>query len=128
MQARLSLSQPPLPPRSSNMSQAAFCEAVEAVREHIQAGNVFQLVLSQRFRRSTLADPFEIYRHALCPVRAVLIGEHQRIGLAVLREVHVQAHPEAGSSTFKRMPIPSLSRFSGSLYPVCACLASLPGR
>ena len=49
-------------PTTSNMSQAQFCAAVEEVREHIQAGNVFQLVLSQRFRRSTLAEPFEIYR------------------------------------------------------------------
>ena len=36
-----------------------------AVKEHIQAGDVFQLVLSQRFRRRTFADPFEIYRCAL---------------------------------------------------------------
>ena len=65
-QVRLSLTQPPAPPTTSNMSQAQFCEAVEVVREHIQAGNVFQLVLSQRFRRSTLADPFEIYRYPGC--------------------------------------------------------------
>ena len=62
MQVRLSLSQAPVAPTTSNMSQAQFCAAVEEVREHIQAGNVFQLVLSQRFRRSTLAEPFEIYR------------------------------------------------------------------
>ena len=27
-----------------------------------QSGDVFQLVLSQRFERRTFADPFEIYR------------------------------------------------------------------
>ena len=31
-------------------------------KEHIKAGDVFQLVLSQRFERRTFADPFEIYR------------------------------------------------------------------
>lgn len=30
-----------------------------------QAGDIFQLVLSQRFERRTFADPFEIYRCAL---------------------------------------------------------------
>ena len=36
--------------------------AVEETKEHIQAGDIFQLVLSQRFERRTRADPFEIYR------------------------------------------------------------------
>lgn len=36
--------------------------AVDATKEHIQAGDIFQLVLSQRFERRTQADPFEIYR------------------------------------------------------------------
>lgn len=35
------------------------------VKEHIQAGDVFQLVLSQRFQRRTKADPFEIYRFVI---------------------------------------------------------------
>lgn len=39
------------------------------VKEHIQAGDVFQLVLSQRFERRTKADPFEIYRSALTSSR-----------------------------------------------------------
>lgn len=33
-----------------------------ATKEHIQAGDIFQLVLSQRFERRTFATPFEIYR------------------------------------------------------------------
>jgi anthranilate/para-aminobenzoate synthase component I len=36
---------------------------VEATKEHIQAGDVFQLVLSQRFQRRTFADPFEVFRY-----------------------------------------------------------------
>jgi anthranilate/para-aminobenzoate synthase component I len=39
--------------------------AVDTVKEHIQAGDVFQLVLSHRFRRRTFADPFEVYRQGL---------------------------------------------------------------
>lgn len=42
--------------------QEQFMAAVEETKEHIQAGDIFQLVLSQRFERRTRADPFEIYR------------------------------------------------------------------
>ncbi|KAK9842349.1 hypothetical protein WJX81_007998 [Elliptochloris bilobata] len=60
--ARLSLSSRPQPPRDSDTSREAFLKDVDTVKEHIQAGDVFQLVLSQRFRRRTFADPFEMYR------------------------------------------------------------------
>jgi anthranilate synthase component 1 len=47
---------------ASNMSKDEFLGAVATVQGHIAAGDVFQLVLSQRFERRTYADPFEIYR------------------------------------------------------------------
>ena len=52
----------PAPPAVSNMIRTGFLDAIAAAKEHIQAGDVFQLVLSQRFERRTFADPFEIYR------------------------------------------------------------------
>eukprot|EP00951_Prasinocladus_malaysianus_P047259 scaffold649617_cov32-Prasinocladus_malaysianus.AAC.1 len=51
---------PPL--AKSNMSKDAFLAAVEKTKEYILSGDIFQLVLSQRFERRTFADPFEIYR------------------------------------------------------------------
>ena len=39
-----------------------FEAAVEKVREYINAGDAFQIVLSQRFRTETRARPFDIYR------------------------------------------------------------------
>ena len=57
----LSTGDRPTPP-ASNMSKADFLAAVADVKEHIAAGDVFQLVLSHRFERRTFADPFEIYR------------------------------------------------------------------
>jgi len=61
---------PPLPlpvqgpdlPWDSNFSQEAFEDAVRRAKEFIAAGDIFQVVLSQRFSRSTTADPFAIYR------------------------------------------------------------------
>lgn len=44
------------------MTKEQYMGAVEATKEYILAGDIFQLVLSQRFRRTTFADPFEIYR------------------------------------------------------------------
>lgn len=37
-------------------------KAVLKAKEHISAGDIFQIVLSQRFERRTFADPFEVYR------------------------------------------------------------------
>lgn len=46
----------------SNRSQADFQAAVRTAREHIAAGDVFQLVLSQRLESRIERDPFELYR------------------------------------------------------------------
>jgi anthranilate synthase component 1 len=40
----------------------AFLQAVERAKQAIQAGEIFQVVLSQCFTRPTSAHPFEIYR------------------------------------------------------------------
>jgi anthranilate synthase component 1 len=45
-----------------NMSEAAFKAKVLQAKEHIFAGNAFQIVLSQRLRGETCAHPFQIYR------------------------------------------------------------------
>ncbi len=46
----------------SNFSRDAFTTAVEQAKEYIRAGDIFQVVLSQRFSRHTEADPRDIYR------------------------------------------------------------------
>jgi len=46
----------------SNCSKEAFCKAVERCKEYIHAGDIFQVVLSQRLSARTRATPFEIYR------------------------------------------------------------------
>lgn len=44
------------------MTSEEYKEAVLQAKEHILAGDIFQIVLSQRFERRTFADPFEVYR------------------------------------------------------------------
>jgi anthranilate synthase component 1 len=46
----------------SNMSQERFEEMVRQAKEYIAAGDIFQVVLSQRLSRKTNAHPFAIYR------------------------------------------------------------------
>jgi anthranilate synthase component 1 len=46
----------------SNFTKQAYMTAVEKAKEYIRAGDIFQVVPSQRFSATTGADPFEIYR------------------------------------------------------------------
>ncbi|ERN09747.1 anthranilate synthase alpha subunit 2, chloroplastic isoform X1 [Amborella trichopoda] len=48
--------------KNSSMTSEAYKQAVIQAKEHILAGDIFQIVLSQRFERRTFADPFEVYR------------------------------------------------------------------
>src|SRR5690606_16648880 len=46
----------------SNFSQAGFEAAVEKCKDYIRAGDIFQVVLSQRLELETQARPLDIYR------------------------------------------------------------------
>jgi anthranilate synthase component 1 len=46
----------------SNWSRRAFEEGVRQVKEHIAAGDCYQVVLSQRFSAKFTGDPLQIYR------------------------------------------------------------------
>jgi anthranilate synthase component 1 len=47
---------------TSNVSQAEFCAKVEQAKSHIQAGDIFQVVISQRLAAEYTGDPFALYR------------------------------------------------------------------
>lgn len=47
---------------NSNMTREEFAEGVIRAKDHIRAGDIFQVVLSQRFRRPLCCSPFELYR------------------------------------------------------------------
>ena len=46
----------------SNTSAEQFCQNVEKAKEHIKAGDIFQVVLSQRLSAHYSDDPFNLYR------------------------------------------------------------------
>lgn len=46
----------------SRQASEAYKTAILKAKDHILAGDILQVVLSQRFVRRTLSDPFEVYR------------------------------------------------------------------
>jgi anthranilate synthase component 1 len=84
-----------------------FHSAVERAIEEIRAGECFQIVVSQRFERATMADPLDVYRVLRTtnpsPYMYLLrFGDHDVVGSSP--EAHVKVtgrrallHPIAGS-------------------------------
>jgi len=69
---------------ASNLSEGAYESMVDAAREEILAGEAFQVVLSQRFRKRLGARPLDVYRclRALNPspyMYYVALGEGRHI-------------------------------------------------
>ena len=92
-----------LQPRS-NRRQADYEAAVMQARDHIAAGDVFQLVLSQRLETAIEGDPFDLYRSLRMvnpsPYMAFFnFGGWYLIGSSP--EVMVKAEPITGSDQVK---------------------------
>lgn len=47
---------------TSSTTEEMFCEMVEKAKEHIRAGDIFQVVLSQRLQSEFTGNPFQLYR------------------------------------------------------------------
>jgi anthranilate synthase component 1 len=92
---------------TSNRTQAEFEAMVETAKEYIRAGDIFQVVLSQRLSRPVSAAPFTIYRalRTINPSPYMFfldLEEFHIIGaspelLVRVEEGEVTIHPIAGS-------------------------------
>src|SRR5712692_9311425 len=91
----------------SNHTRERFEEQVRAAKEHIAAGDIYQVVLSQRFEAAVSADPFTVYR-ALRHVNPspymyfIRIGGVSLVGsspemLVRVEGSRVETHPIAGT-------------------------------
>lgn len=52
----------PAPDMKSNMTRERHAAMLDRALEYIRAGDIFQVVLGQRFEKRTKADPFDVYR------------------------------------------------------------------
>jgi anthranilate synthase component 1 len=52
----------PEPDAVSNIPKNEFLEKVDLAKEHVRKGDVFQVVISQRFDHQTTADALDVYR------------------------------------------------------------------
>ncbi|PZD71093.1 Anthranilate synthase component 1 [Acaryochloris thomasi RCC1774] len=50
------------PHYTSNVTRDQFCQQVERAKDYIKAGDIFQVVLSQRLTIDYAGDPFNLYR------------------------------------------------------------------
>jgi anthranilate synthase component 1 len=91
----------------SNHSREQFEQQVRTAKEHIAAGDIYQVVLSQRFEADVDADPFTVYR-ALRHVNPspymyfIRMGHLSVVGsspemLVRVEGSHVETHPIAGT-------------------------------
>jgi anthranilate synthase component 1 len=98
----------------SSIPREKFHEVVKRAKEYIEAGDIFQVVLSQRLTMPIQADPFLIYRHlrAINPSpylfflrmgEAVLLGSSPEI-LARLDHGQIDVRPIAGTRRRGRNP------------------------
>jgi len=106
------LSKPPSPNRrpldvTSNITQDQFERIVRTAKEYIAAGDIYQVVLSQRFETPLDADPFMVYR-ALRHVNPspymyfIRMGERAIVGsspemLVRVEGRRIETHPIAGT-------------------------------
>ena len=49
-------------PASASFTEAEFCDRVEACKEYIAAGDIYQIVISVLFKGRSNVSPFEVYR------------------------------------------------------------------
>lgn len=92
---------------SSNFEKSQFCGIVNKAKEYIKAGDIIQVVLSQRFKARCTREPFDIYRslRGLNPSpymfflhldRVILIGASPEL-LVRCENGLIQARPIAGT-------------------------------
>jgi anthranilate synthase component 1 len=97
----------PLPAPESNMTRVAFHDMVERAKAYIVAGDIFQVVPSQRFRVPFHLPPFTLYRalRRLNPSPFLFFGQFDDFAMAGsspeilvrLRDGQVTVRPLAGT-------------------------------
>lgn len=94
-------------PVTSNYTKQGYIDAVQIIKEYIQAGDIFQAVLSQRLQMNVTVTGFDLYRvlRYINPspyMFYIKVGQKELIGsspekLVAVVNGHVEVHPIAGT-------------------------------
>jgi anthranilate synthase component 1 len=100
---------------SSNFTREQFCQAVEASKAHIKAGDIFQVVISQCLSTEFNGDPFALYRSLRLinpsPYMAFFnFGDWQIIGSSPEVMVKAENSPDGKSKIATVRPIAGTRR------------------
>lgn len=98
----------------SNVTKEQFISNVEQAKEYIRAGDIFQVVLSQRFEIETAVEPLQVYRilrtlnpspymYVLKMEEEVIVGTSPEL-LVRVEEERVETRPIAGTRPRGRTP------------------------
>ena len=104
-----------LPELHSSMPGGSYQHAVEVAKEHILDGDIFQVVLSQRYDLDLGADPFDVYRvlRQVNPSPYMYFLRHPEltiVGSSPEPMVQVQARTDGGPSRVVSRPIAGTRR------------------
>jgi anthranilate synthase component 1 len=104
---------PSPPPLPSNITPARHAEMVARAKGYIREGDIFQVVLGQRFERRSTADPFDVYR-ALRAVNPspymVYLQTHGCILVASSPEILCRVRAENGRRIVTNRPLAGTRR------------------
>lgn len=99
----------------ANVTRDDFCRAVRRAQEYIAAGDIFQVVLSQRLSAPLRRDPFDVYRvlRSVNPSPYMFylnFGDHQLVGsspevMVRLEGRRAELRPIAGTRPRGRNPL-----------------------
>ncbi|WP_438445612.1 anthranilate synthase component I [Gorillibacterium sp. sgz5001074] len=98
----------------SNVTKETFIENVNTAKEYIRAGDIFQVVLSQRFEITTDVEPLEVYRilrtmnpspymYVLKMDDEIIVGTSPEL-LVRVEDERVETRPIAGTRPRGRTP------------------------
>ncbi|MBT8233869.1 MAG: anthranilate synthase component I family protein [Saprospiraceae bacterium] len=95
---------------TSNITPEKYMQNIRVAKEHLQRGDIFQVVLSRRFEQEFTGDPFNVYRtlRSINPSPYLYYFDYGNFRIfgsspeaeVVIKEGKAEIHPIAG--TFKR--------------------------
>lgn len=107
----------PPTPMASNITRERHAAMVDRAKEYIRAGDIFQVVLGQRFERTSAVDPFDVYRALRAVNPSPYMGYLQCRGCILVAsspEILCRVRHEHGAAVVTNRPLAGTRRRGGT--------------